>query len=411
LQTLEPVRLADGAKLWTPRVFHNTYTYKGRRRTLRGWSVKLQHQGRRKTFSLAARTRDLAVAEAAKIHHLLRKEGWDAVLQLSEQGRTFFKRTDVRYWKGRLHFRKYGPGCEAAHCSALVEHEGHGYYFLLDRQASDQAAAKALSIYKYLLKDGWDAVRGRFTYEATMAFRWSADPLLWSYTTLHTINESPVSNPSHTRATAPIAVIESRPEIARAIVRLISRNLRKECAAFQDPESWLATKHRNTLLCVANVEFADRLFPPGLGQLTRLANGTYALPYSIHVDSDELFLAAPGGKSGYCYKRLTPEEIIHPILGSLECLSSEQSTTNAVQVFFNSVAHVQPNRPVTASRPTAFTRRENEVLALLSKGFVDKEIARALGISAWTVHEHVKRVFEKLHVHSRIEATLAYLQK
>jgi DNA-binding NarL/FixJ family response regulator len=42
---------------------------------------------------------------------------------------------------------------------------------------------------------------------------------------------------------------------------------------------------------------------------------------------------------------------------------------------------------------------------------VDKEIARLLGISSWTVHEHVKRIFDKLHVHSRVEAALAYLQK
>jgi DNA-binding NarL/FixJ family response regulator len=47
----------------------------------------------------------------------------------------------------------------------------------------------------------------------------------------------------------------------------------------------------------------------------------------------------------------------------------------------------------------------------MSKGYVDKEIAPALGISTWTVHEHVKRIFEKLQVHSRTEAVLAYLQK
>jgi DNA-binding CsgD family transcriptional regulator len=37
------------------------------------------------------------------------------------------------------------------------------------------------------------------------------------------------------------------------------------------------------------------------------------------------------------------------------------------------------------------TRRESEVLALLSKECVDKEIAQAMGISFWTVHSHMKR--------------------
>jgi DNA-binding NarL/FixJ family response regulator len=64
-----------------------------------------------------------------------------------------------------------------------------------------------------------------------------------------------------------------------------------------------------------------------------------------------------------------------------------------------------------SSTVAQLTRREQDVLDLLSKGYVDKEIAPALGISSWTVHEHLKRIFDKLQVHSRTEAVLAYLQK
>jgi len=57
------------------------------------------------------------------------------------------------------------------------------------------------------------------------------------------------------------------------------------------------------------------------------------------------------------------------------------------------------------------THREHEVLALLSKGYVDKEIADSLRISIWTVHGHVKNIFEKLGVHTRTEAVIKFLQK
>lgn len=57
------------------------------------------------------------------------------------------------------------------------------------------------------------------------------------------------------------------------------------------------------------------------------------------------------------------------------------------------------------------TPREHEVLALLSKGELAKEIASSLGISIWTVHGHVKNIFEKLGVHTRTEAVVKYLQK
>jgi DNA-binding CsgD family transcriptional regulator len=57
------------------------------------------------------------------------------------------------------------------------------------------------------------------------------------------------------------------------------------------------------------------------------------------------------------------------------------------------------------------TRREHEILELLSKGYPDKEIANALGISSWTVHGHVKNIFAKLDVHTRTEAVVRSLQK
>jgi len=57
------------------------------------------------------------------------------------------------------------------------------------------------------------------------------------------------------------------------------------------------------------------------------------------------------------------------------------------------------------------TPREHEILALLAKGDLAKEIAESLGISIWTVHGHVKSIFEKLDVHTRTEAVVKFLQK
>ena len=50
------------------------------------------------------------------------------------------------------------------------------------------------------------------------------------------------------------------------------------------------------------------------------------------------------------------------------------------------------------------TRREHEILALLAKGYLYKEIADQLGISLSTVRAHLHAVNEKLHVQSRTEA-------
>ncbi|HAH99393.1 MAG TPA: hypothetical protein DCO70_08650, partial [Verrucomicrobiales bacterium] len=53
----------------------------------------------------------------------------------------------------------------------------------------------------------------------------------------------------------------------------------------------------------------------------------------------------------------------------------------------------------------------HEVMTHLSRGALDKEIAELLRISAWTVHNHLKNIYEKLGVQNRTEAVMEYLQK
>ena len=57
------------------------------------------------------------------------------------------------------------------------------------------------------------------------------------------------------------------------------------------------------------------------------------------------------------------------------------------------------------------TLREHEVMTHLSRGALDKEIADLLRISIWTVHNHLKNIYEKLGVQNRTEAVMEYLQK
>jgi DNA-binding NarL/FixJ family response regulator len=53
--------------------------------------------------------------------------------------------------------------------------------------------------------------------------------------------------------------------------------------------------------------------------------------------------------------------------------------------------------------------RESEVLDLLAKGYLYKEIADKMGLSYATVHTHIRHIYEKLHVRSRTEAVARHL--
>ncbi len=65
----------------------------------------------------------------------------------------------------------------------------------------------------------------------------------------------------------------------------------------------------------------------------------------------------------------------------------------------------------TTGRVQNLTAREAEILELLARGYVAKEIADQLGISYETVRGHLANIYEKLHVRSRTEAVIQYFQK
>jgi DNA-binding NarL/FixJ family response regulator len=63
----------------------------------------------------------------------------------------------------------------------------------------------------------------------------------------------------------------------------------------------------------------------------------------------------------------------------------------------------------SSSEVGTLTKREHEILALLAKGYLYKEIADLLGISLSTVRAHLHAVYEKLHVQSRTQAVVKFL--
>jgi DNA-binding NarL/FixJ family response regulator len=66
--------------------------------------------------------------------------------------------------------------------------------------------------------------------------------------------------------------------------------------------------------------------------------------------------------------------------------------------------------PASGAELGTLSPREYEVLGLLAKGRLYKEIAHELGITLGTVRTHQQRIYDKLHVQSRTEATVKFLR-
>jgi len=163
-------------------------------------------------------------------------------------------------------------------------------------------------------------------------------------------------------------------------------------------------------MVLLNRNLAGRIGFKSAGTVAAIQPGVPALTYSVHLDGDQMFVSTPGGAAGYLVKRVKPDRLLEPILKAIN--RSELKTEDfllRVKYYFQELLQLPSGHDNSAL--TTLTRREREVMELLSKGCVDKEIAQAMGISVWTVHGYIKNIFERLHVCTRTEAVIRYLEK
>jgi DNA-binding NarL/FixJ family response regulator len=322
-----------------------------------------------------------------------------------------------RQWKERLLLRSYrfpASGESDRDFSARIDHGGVGYFFPLGTSDMDAAAHKAREIYETVVKRGWPIARQRFSCELIVSFEWSMNPVLWTYTTIHTLVQKQTGAEPGTSADGNrqrVLVFEADPGICRALSWSINQQpglLSVPCDS-TEAFSRMINLHKPSLV-LSNRNMAGRLRIETTGALTQISPGVPVLTYSVHVDGDQMFVSTPGGSQGYVVKRVKPTRLLDPILNAAgQPDFSSDNLQERVRFYFRSL--LQTHSDQSAFALAKLTSRERDVLDLLSKGYVNKEIAQTLGISLWTVHGHIKNIFERLHVRTRTEAVVRYLEK
>ena len=130
--------------------------------------------------------------------------------------------------------------------------------------------------------------------------------------------------------------------------------------------------------------------------------GTQFVMLTVYEDADHIYSALAAGASGYLLKQ-TPREELLRALEDVHGGGSPMTSNIARKV-------VQSFRQTPASHADgeSLSPREQEVLDLLARGYLYKEIAERLNISVPTVNTYVRRIYEKLHVRSRGQAVAKY---
>jgi len=126
---------------------------------------------------------------------------------------------------------------------------------------------------------------------------------------------------------------------------------------------------------------------------------------TTYNDTDLIFGALSAGASGYLLKRSAADHLIESIK-EVNGGGSPMSMEIARRV----VEHI---REAKAPEPQEelLSKRQREIVELLAEGLAYKQIADRLGLSAHTISNHLRKVYEKLQVQTRTEAVMKYFGK
>jgi DNA-binding NarL/FixJ family response regulator len=143
---------------------------------------------------------------------------------------------------------------------------------------------------------------------------------------------------------------------------------------------------------MSGVEAVKRLKP--------LLPETQFVMLTVYEDADHIYNALAAGATGYLLKQTPRAEL----LGAVEDVHHGGSpmTSNIARKVVQSFKHTP------AASEQGLSPREQEVLELLARGYLYKEIAERLNISGPTVNTYIRRMYEKLHVRSRAQAVAKF---
>lgn len=200
-----------------------------------------------------------------------------------------------------------------------------------------------------------------------------------------------------------ISIVEDDDGVRAGLVRLIekSRDFRL-LASYPDAEAAL----REIPQARPDILLMDINLPTMNGiecvqKLHALDPSLRVIMLTVYENPEQIFDALRAGAIGYLLKQKPSENLLEAIRDAHQGGSpmSSQIARKVVQFF-------QASRPAEADGQ--LSSREVEVLTLLSKGHLIKEIADHLGISFVTVRTYIRRIYEKLHVHSRSQAVAKF---
>ena len=203
-----------------------------------------------------------------------------------------------------------------------------------------------------------------------------------------------------------VALVEDNAKLRRQLESLIASAPGFGCAGtFPDAESAL----KGLPAIAPDVVLMDIQLPKMSGvecvaRLKEVLPDAKVVILTAYDDSDHIFQALQNGASGYLLKRTPPSELLRSIADVQN--GGAPMNSHIARLVVQSFHRRGPS----PRQMENLTPREEEVLRLVSQGFINKEIADQLGVGLETVRQHLKNCYAKLHVRTRTEAAMKFLR-
>jgi DNA-binding NarL/FixJ family response regulator len=197
-----------------------------------------------------------------------------------------------------------------------------------------------------------------------------------------------------------IAIIEDDDKVRHYLAEEIHRNIEvSDLRVFKDAETALQELTANPVeIGLFDINLPGMNGIDCIQRLKMVHPKMQMMVLTVYDNADSIFDALKAGATSYLLKSTAPQKIVEAI----------EEVSQGGSPISSQIARKVIDAFALKGRTNKYfqdlSRREQEILDLLSKGFRYKEIADKLFLSIDTVRTHARNIYEKLHVNSRVEA-------
>ncbi len=196
-----------------------------------------------------------------------------------------------------------------------------------------------------------------------------------------------------------ICIVEDQPDMRLCISFIINGHNDFFCTSYTSAEEAMeGIKQSKPQVVLMDINL------PGMDgiEFTRYVKKHYPdiliMMCTVFEDSEKIFRALKAGANGYILKKAAGETLLDAIK---ELVKGGAPMSSDIA---RKVVNAFRENPGFADNEVTLSKRENEILDLLGKGYGNKEVAEKLFLSVHTIRTHIYNIYEKLHVRNRIEA-------